>query len=64
IADQDGPKVADKFYEYLSGAGGDDGSQGIISIDHSARALHYAVQSLRSEGVPLQRWVPFIHLGQ
>ena len=63
IADQDGPKVADKFYEYLSGVLGGKTSQG-ISIRDSARALHHAVRILRLEGVPLQRWVPFIHLGR
>jgi len=63
IADQDGPKAADKFYEYLSGVSGGEISHG-ISIRDSARALHHAVQALRLEGVPLQRWVPFIHLGK
>jgi hypothetical protein len=63
IADQDGPKVADKFYEYLSGVSGGETSHG-ISIENSAKALHHAVQMLRLEGVPLQRWVPFIHLGK
>ena len=63
IADQDGPKVADKFYEYLSRVSGGERSDG-ISIENSARALHHAVQMLRLEGVPLQRWVPFIHLGK
>jgi hypothetical protein len=63
IADQDGPKVADKFYGYLSGVSSGETSHGLLIVD-SAKALHHAVQALRLEGVPLQRWVPFIHLGK
>jgi len=63
IADLDGPKVADIFYEYLSGVSSGETSHG-ISIGDSARALHRSVQALCLEGVPLQRWVPFVHLGK
>ncbi|KAF8492900.1 CHAT domain-containing protein, partial [Gautieria morchelliformis] len=61
ISDEDGPKVADAFYEYLyrkkpSAVGPD--------TRESARALHVAVAMLRSEGVSFKRWVPFIHMGR
>jgi len=62
IADADGPKIADSFYEHLfknnnkvDGVGPD--------MTQAARALHHAVAKLRSENVSFARWVPFIHLG-
>jgi hypothetical protein len=63
IADVDGPKIADTFYENLfkkhgaiiTDASGPDTTQ-------AAQALHLAVAKLRSENVSFVRWVPFIHL--
>lgn len=57
IADSDGPKVADTFYDNLFK------DKKIITTE-VARALHLAVAKLRSENVSLVRWVPFIHLGR
>jgi hypothetical protein len=53
------------FYEYLYGImiSGNEAFHG-ISLGDSMRAPHYAVQKLRLEQVPLQRWVPFVHLGK
>jgi len=66
IADQDGPKVADEFYRYLSGKDHEfrEGQKSKLNTSEAARALHSAVQKLRSEGVPLHRWVPFIYVGK
>ena len=62
IADADGPKIADSFYEYLF----KDYEMDNIGPDmtQAARALHHAVAKLRSEIVSFARWVPFIHLGR
>lgn len=62
IADADGPKITDSFYEHLfkeyeMDSIGPDTTQ-------AARALHHAVAKLRSEDVSFARWVPFIHLGR
>ncbi|KIM82633.1 hypothetical protein PILCRDRAFT_70495, partial [Piloderma croceum F 1598] len=65
IADVDGPKVADSFYETLFKEHGSltaDGSG--PDITQAARALHLAVAKLRSENASFVRWVPFIHLGR
>ncbi|KAJ7619811.1 hypothetical protein DFH06DRAFT_1106253, partial [Mycena polygramma] len=32
-------------------------------LNDSAEALHIAVKKLRTSGVPLLRWVPFVHYG-
>ncbi|KAF8154492.1 CHAT domain-containing protein [Crassisporium funariophilum] len=67
IADRDGPKIADDFYGYLAKSKSMTVSRkqpSRMDPNEAARALHYAVQNLRSEGVPLKRWVPFIHLGR
>ena len=62
MCDEDGPKVADTFYENLFPAGAD--LQGTHpDTTEAARALHVAVAKLRGEGVSFGRWVPFIHLG-
>jgi hypothetical protein len=59
IADQDGPVVADAFYEYLFR----HGPSTFPDTTEAARALHIAIAKLRSRGVSFMRWVPFIHLG-
>jgi hypothetical protein len=65
IFDEDGPKVADSFYEYLyrnKPSAVDDTFR--PDTREAARALHVAVANLRSEGVSFKRWVPFIHMGR
>jgi len=63
IYDDDGPVVADVFYEELfRGADGKPNAQ--PDITRSALALHLAVDKLRSSGVAFHRWVPFIHMGK
>jgi hypothetical protein len=56
ICDDDGPKVAKFFYEELF-------AKETIDADDVAYALDAAVGKLRKEGVPLDRWAPFIHMG-
>jgi hypothetical protein len=64
ISDEDGPKVADAFYEYLYRGNQPDVTDTFRpDTREAARALHVAVAKLRSEGVSFKRWVPFIHLG-
>ena len=65
IADVDGPKIADSFYEILFK------KYGSFATDNSgpdttqaASALHLAVAKLRSENASFVCWVPFIHLGK
>jgi len=63
IYDDDGPVVADAFYEELfRGAGGKPDAR--PNITRSALALHLAVDKLRSSGVAFHRWVLFIHMGK
>ena len=63
IADADGPKVADSFYEHLFKNYNKVDSVG-PDMTQAARALHHAVAKLRSENVSFARWVPFIHMGK
>ncbi|KAI0320132.1 CHAT domain-containing protein [Amylostereum chailletii] len=61
MADEDGPMVARAFYKaMLKFAGGD-----VAKLDYrnSAKALHMAVRVMRRNGVPLDRWVNFVHIG-
>jgi hypothetical protein len=57
IKDQDGPVVADIFYSYLFREG-----QQPQATD-AAEALHFAVEELKAQKVPFERWIPFIHMG-
>jgi hypothetical protein len=56
MADDDGPKVAQWFYEELL-------SKEVIDTDSVAYALDVAVSKLRATGVAPYRWAPFIHMG-
>jgi len=63
--DDDGPVVADAFYEELFRSHRPDAKlPGRLDITRSALALHLAVDKLRSSGVAFHRWVPFIHMGK
>jgi len=62
--DEDGPTIADTFYEELF-SGGPDGRPALKpDMTKSALALHLAVKKLRSQSVSFRRWVPFIHMGK
>jgi hypothetical protein len=54
--DEDGPRLARRFYESLF-------AQEILDLDDIAYALDEAVQHLRNQGVPAQRWALFMHMG-
>ena len=65
IADLDGPKIADSFYEKIFNQASSNPTKfSGPDTAQAARALHYAVIKLRSENVSFVRWVPFIHLGR
>jgi CHAT domain-containing protein len=55
--DADGPLVAESVYSYLFW----DGQQPQAS--DAADALRLAVEKLKAEKVPFERWIPFIHMG-
>jgi hypothetical protein len=67
IADIDGPVVAGQFYRRLfdgyASTTTDDGDYPCPDLTRAARALHLAVAEVRKKGAPLERWVPFIHIG-
>ncbi|KAK7061337.1 CHAT domain-containing protein [Favolaschia claudopus] len=68
IQDEDGPKIANRFYEKLfkrdSTGEEPQAGGGYPDLTKSAEALHYAVRKLREEpGVSFRRWVPFVHYG-
>jgi hypothetical protein len=54
--DEDGPKLARRFYEALF-------EKDMLDLDDIAYALDEAVQYLRVQGVPAQRWALFMHMG-
>jgi hypothetical protein len=65
ISDEDGPTVADAFYEHLFR---ENKSAAVNTFrpdtTEGAAALHVAVAKLRAKGVSFKRWVPFIHMGR
>ncbi|KAJ7692766.1 CHAT domain-containing protein [Mycena rosella] len=55
IDDNDGPEVADTFYEYLFKD---------CTPHGNSSALHFSIAKLRKEpGMSFKRWVPFVHYG-
>ncbi|KAJ7120805.1 CHAT domain-containing protein [Mycena epipterygia] len=65
ISDQDGPKVANTFYEHLFKDCDATSSPPVLpDLTKAAEALHLAVSELRKEpGITFKQWVPFIHYG-
>ncbi|KAJ7265295.1 CHAT domain-containing protein [Mycena rebaudengoi] len=63
--DDDGPKVADTFYEHLFKDYKPDADSPVgPDLRKAAEALHFAVTKLRKEqGMSFKRWVPFVHYG-
>ena len=63
--DEDGPRIADSFYEVLSrDLTSTTGARRMCPDPaHAAEALHVAVANLRKGGASLTRWVPFVHYG-
>ncbi|KAJ6521395.1 CHAT domain-containing protein [Mycena vulgaris] len=58
MADSDGPAIAREFYQHLFQMGQDR-----ANARDSAVALSYATKYLRRSGVPLDRWINFVHIG-
>jgi hypothetical protein len=54
--DEDGSKLARRFYEALF-------AKDTLDLDDIAYALDEAVQALRNQGLPAQRWALFMHMG-
>ena len=59
MADEDGQHLVEDFYNLLLSTD----EPGIPYHERSARALRDAVKNLRRKGVPLERWVNFVHYG-
>ncbi|KAG5636260.1 hypothetical protein H0H81_008616 [Sphagnurus paluster] len=57
MADSDGPRVAEMMYRKVCEQG--NGPE----VGLAAEGLHRAVESLRRQGVPAHRWIPFVHFG-
>ncbi|KAJ7185121.1 hypothetical protein GGX14DRAFT_383710 [Mycena pura] len=58
MQDEDGPKIADKFYEYLFKNCNFGSNPPVLpDLNKSAEALHYAVLQLRREpDISFKRW--------
>jgi hypothetical protein len=56
MGDVDGPRVAKSVYEAFL-------KEKALEPDTIAYALDDAVRQLRSSGIPLYRWAPYIHMG-
>ncbi|KAJ7872578.1 CHAT domain-containing protein [Mycena leptocephala] len=65
IQDQDGPKIADAFYEHLFKDCSPDSDPPVLpDLTKAAEALHIAIEKLRKEpGMTFRHWVPFVHYG-
>ncbi|KAH9474316.1 hypothetical protein JR316_0012774 [Psilocybe cubensis] len=55
--DEDGPTIAKHFYDYIFSNGS------TANFKESAQALNIAIREMRKQGVPLERWVMFVHTG-
>ena len=60
MADSDGPTLARLFYDRLSAY---RDSNGGVDCSRSAEAFSESVRDMRKQGVPLERWSTFIHVG-
>jgi len=58
MADMDGPDVAEGFYRYMF-----RDPDSIGDFRDSAVALNHATREMRKRGVPLDRWINFVHIG-
>jgi CHAT domain-containing protein len=58
MVDEDGPDVAEDFYRYMFREPESAGD-----FRDSAFALNHATREMRKRGVPIDRWINFIHIG-
>ncbi|KAJ6584583.1 CHAT domain-containing protein [Mycena capillaripes] len=60
MADSDGSHITREFYQHLFKPGQDSDR---ANARDSAVALSFATKHLRKMGVPLERWINFVHIG-
>jgi len=58
MADEDGPIISKEFYKYMFRSLGNK-----VDFRDSAEALQRAICEMKKNGVPLKRWITFIHIG-
>ena len=58
MADEDGPTISKEFYKYMFRNPGNK-----ADFTDSAEALNVAIRAMRKNGVPLERWILFVHIG-
>jgi tetratricopeptide (TPR) repeat protein/CHAT domain-containing protein len=58
MADIDGPDVAEDFYGYMLRE-----PRGAGDFRDSAMALNHATRAMRKRGIPIDRWINFVHIG-
>ncbi|KAG8942813.1 hypothetical protein FRC03_002867 [Tulasnella sp. 419] len=63
MADIDGPVVAEEVYKYLFRRTGARGEGGLVDYRDAAVALNIARKVLQRRGVPIDRWINFVHIG-
>ncbi|KAG8948705.1 hypothetical protein FRC03_000588 [Tulasnella sp. 419] len=65
MADIDGPALAEAVYKHMYRRQDEhDGiSEVVVDFRETAKALNIATRALRDSGVPLERWINFIHIG-
>ncbi|KAG8919017.1 hypothetical protein FRC02_001987 [Tulasnella sp. 418] len=64
MADIDGPIVAEEVYKFLfRRVGSADGDNGVVDYRDTAEALNRATKVLVRKGVPVDRWINFVHIG-
>jgi hypothetical protein len=54
--DEDGPRLARRFYEELL-------AREPLDLDDIPYALDEAIRTLRNQGLPAERWALFMHMG-
>ena len=59
MADEDGQFLVEDFYKSMLSSD----EPGVPYYERSAQALRDAVKNLRRKGVPLERWVNYVHYG-
>jgi len=56
--DEDGPAISKEFYKHMFRKSGNK-----ANFRDSAEALNVAIRAMRKNGVPLERWILFVHIG-
>jgi hypothetical protein len=56
--DEDGPSISKEFYKHMFRK-----PRKKADFRDSAEALSLATRKMRKNGVPLHRWIMFVHIG-